>query len=98
MNFKDGCLSFNKVGDFKLDLKFYIQTRNLELLLLKSVEWNSNWLAFTKNFYASFNSFGFKIGSLIVLRLQIKLWIQAAILKSYSSCMLIFWHLYLTYK
>ena len=37
------------------------KSRNLQFLWLKSVKWNSNWLAFTKSFSASFNSFDFKM-------------------------------------
>ena len=40
---------------------FTFKLRNLQFLWLKSVKWNSNWLAFTKSFSASFNSFDFKM-------------------------------------
>ena len=45
---------------------FAFKSSNVELLSLKPVKWNSNCLAFTKSFAASFNSFIFKIGSPIV--------------------------------
>ena len=69
---------------------FTLKSQNLELLSLKSVKWNLNYMVFTKSVLAFFNSFGFKIDPLIVfcvwtlLRLQTKRKIQAVILKTLS--------------